>query len=266
MACCMQTLYSTQAQPHRCYGRKIHIHRADETRIEGDGLELHHHETAQFQMVEEQIQVEVVARKFEMDLPVDEGEAGAEFQQKALNVVYEGLFDFPLPTRIGRAEKVKQVGVLENLGGHIRFGRRQGGAKVGNRFPLALMETSLDLEAENRLRPTLRNRFVGIPLTYRRIIQLVQESDIAPPGNLCNDPLHKFQVRPGHSKRPHVLKVARRETAHFRVCFAQIGGKTVDNLGPPAFLFLPLQNQPPNIPIQEHHGRIGGHDSPQTLY
>jgi len=58
------------------------------------------------------IQVEVMAGKLDMNLPADESEAGAEFQQETLDMIREGLLDFPLATRNGRAEKVEQIGVF----------------------------------------------------------------------------------------------------------------------------------------------------------
>jgi len=61
------------------------------------------------------IQVEIMAGKLEMNLPADESEAGAEFQhqQETLDMIREGLLDFPLAAWIGCTEKVEQVGVLK---------------------------------------------------------------------------------------------------------------------------------------------------------
>ncbi len=108
------------------HGGEVHVHLADEAGVEGDGLEFHHDVAAELQMVEEQIEIEVWSPDLQMDLSADEGEARAEFQQEALDVVDQGLLDLPLAARVGGAEEVEQVGVLEDLGGHVRFGGRQG--------------------------------------------------------------------------------------------------------------------------------------------
>ena len=70
-------------------------------------------------MIEKEIEVVIFARKFKVDLPPHEREAGAEFEQKALDVIDEGLFDFPFAARICRAEEIEEVWILENLGRHV---------------------------------------------------------------------------------------------------------------------------------------------------
>ena len=45
--------------------------------------------------------------KFEVNLPPDEGEARAKFEQKPLDVVNEGLLNFPFAARIRSAEEVE---------------------------------------------------------------------------------------------------------------------------------------------------------------
>ena len=73
------------------------------------------------------IQVEVMAGKIEMNLPADESEAGAEFQQETLDMIREGLLDFPLAAWIGSAEKVDIP--VEN--DHGRIGGHDGPQALG---------------------------------------------------------------------------------------------------------------------------------------
>ena len=66
-------------------------------------------------MVEEQIQIEILVTHFEVDLPPDESEARAEFQEKALHMVHQCLFYLTFSPWVSRAEKVEKVRVFENL-------------------------------------------------------------------------------------------------------------------------------------------------------
>ena len=52
-----------------------------------------------------------------LDEPADEGESGPHLQQEALDVVHETLLELPFRARLGGAEEVEQVRVLERLRG-----------------------------------------------------------------------------------------------------------------------------------------------------
>src|SRR5689334_11047555 len=107
------------------YSREVDVDPADECGVEGDRFQLDDDVAAQLEVVEKKIEVVVAACELEMDLPADEREAAAELEQEALNLIDQGLLDLTLPPRIGGAEEVEEVRVLEDLLGHVGIVRRQ---------------------------------------------------------------------------------------------------------------------------------------------
>ena len=67
-------------------------------------------------MVEEQIDMEVLVADLEQRLSSDEGEASAEFEQEALDVLDERLFNFPFAPWVGRTEEVEQSAYQNDRG------------------------------------------------------------------------------------------------------------------------------------------------------
>ena len=78
------------------------------------------------------------------------------------------------------------------------------------------------------------------------------------PGYLCSNLLHNCQVGPLGGEGAHVFEVARREALHVGKGLAQVGGEAVHDLGAPALTFLPVQDHPANVPVEQHHRRVGG--------
>src|SRR5690606_11005954 len=130
-------------------------HLADEAGLERRGLELDDDVAAQLQVIEQQVDVEVVVAELEVHLPAHEGEAAAEFEQEALDVVDQGLLDLALAARVGGAEEVEQVRILEDLRGHVRVGRGQGVLEVVERLALALVGAAVDLELQDAAAPAV---------------------------------------------------------------------------------------------------------------
>ncbi len=60
-------------------------------------LELDRDQAPELAVVEEQIDVEVVAVELDALLPGDEGEAGAEFEQEELQLAQDRVFKSPAP-------------------------------------------------------------------------------------------------------------------------------------------------------------------------
>ena len=98
-----------------------------------------------------------------------------------------------------------------------------------------------------------------------RIVEFLQEGNVVIPGDLCKCILHNFPVRPCGGERPHVLQVPGRQAVHIGEGFAKVGRKPVYNARPPPFAILTFKDRPPDIPIEQHHGRVRGHDRAQAL-
>ena len=96
-------------------------------------------------MVEQQVHVEVAVADLQEHLPADESESGPHLQQEALDVFHETLLELPFPARLGGAEEVEQVRILERLRGQIGVGRRQRLREIRDRLPLPLVQAALNL-------------------------------------------------------------------------------------------------------------------------
>mgnify|MGYP000856635755 CR=1 FL=1 len=63
----------------------VEVHLAGVLEFGRAGLEVHHNEPAQTHVIEEQVEVEVVVGNAGVDLPADEGEALAQFEEEYLD-------------------------------------------------------------------------------------------------------------------------------------------------------------------------------------
>src|SRR5262249_60680869 len=90
-------------------GGEVEGHLPRELGLEGDRLQVDHHVAAELQVVEEEIEVEVLAPDVEVNLPADEGEADAELDEKLLDMVDEGLLHLAFPCIVGDREEGDQV-------------------------------------------------------------------------------------------------------------------------------------------------------------
>jgi len=125
-----------------------------------------------------------------VDLAADEGEAGAELEHEALEVIDERLLDLALAARIGGPEEVEQVGVLEDLHRHVGLCGRQGLREVADRLAGACVRAVVDLQGEDIARPAVHERLPGIPEAVLRVIEPLEERDVVVPGQLCKRRLH----------------------------------------------------------------------------
>ena len=86
-----------------------------------------------------------------------------------------------------------------------------------------------------------------------------------PPGQLCNDPLHKIQIWPGGGEGTHVFEAAWRKTLHVGESVAQIGSQTVDDACAVTLRGLLGDDALADVPIQQQHGAVAGQHDAQTF-
>src|SRR5438046_1581705 len=132
-------------------------------------------------MIEEQVDVEILAFDFEVNLAADESEADAQLKQEFLDMVYEPLLQLPFAGVAGQREKIKGVRVLDGLMGKVGLRRRQRPLEIGNSLPLALKETRLDLVDQHGKTPAVLYGHLGVPETPSRVFKLLNKGDILPP-------------------------------------------------------------------------------------
>jgi hypothetical protein len=219
---------------------EVEVQLPHEGGIEGNGLELDNDMAAQLEMIEEQVEVELLAADLETHLSADEREPTAQFEQEALNVIDERLFHLAFAPRIRGAEEVEEVRILEDLGGHVGIDGWKRGGEVGDGLALTLVGVTVDLECEDAAAPALLDRLAGVPESHLAAIQLLEQSQVVVPGDLCKSLLHNCPIWPCGSKRPHVLEVTRRQPPHVREGLAQIAGQPIDHLRTPTRVRLPL--------------------------
>jgi hypothetical protein len=69
-------------------------------RLEAALLQFNHHQAFQFAVVEQQVDIEVVAVELDAPLPSDEGKPGAKFQKEGLQFPKNSVFQVPLQKAI----------------------------------------------------------------------------------------------------------------------------------------------------------------------
>ena len=92
-------------------------------------------------MVEQEVDVEIAVADFKVELASDKGEALAEFQQEAFELVQQIGLQFPLMERLFEGQEIKDVGVFERLLHQI--GLRRGQQPLEVREGLSLPAMSL---------------------------------------------------------------------------------------------------------------------------
>jgi hypothetical protein len=163
---------STHPVVHR---RLVEVHLAGEFRLERLHLQLDDYETPDRQVIEEQIEIVVLAAHFQMHLPADERKAHTKFEQEFLNMPHQSLFQVALTRLYREGQKVEGVRVLQSLLRQIRLWRRQGPAEIGHRLSRMRMGMSLDLHGQDGPAPAMRQRLVRLPVALTGIFQLSQE-------------------------------------------------------------------------------------------
>jgi len=156
-------------------GGEVEGHLPGELGLEGHRLQVDHHVAAELQVVEEEIDVEVLAPDVEVNLPADEGEAYTELEEKLLDVVDEGLLHLAFPCIVGDREEVEEVRILERLLSEVGLRGRQRAAEVGEGLSLPLVQAGLDLERQNRAAPAVRHGLAEIEGASVRVTNLGEQ-------------------------------------------------------------------------------------------
>ena len=121
--------------------------------------------------------------EIDVDL-ADEREALPEFEQEALDVIDQSLLDLALAPRVGGAEEVEEVRILEHLRGHVRMRGRQRGLEVGEGLAVALVGAAVDLQFEDAPAPAVLDGLPDVPLADFGLLHPLQEADDVAPGQL----------------------------------------------------------------------------------
>lgn len=131
------------------HSREIEIHLAGVLGFEGLGLQVDHDKAAQTKMIEQQVDIVVLAAHFQGNLLADKGEARAQLQQELADVVEQGPLQLPLGCFGAEGEEVEVVGVLDDLDGQVRLRGWERPREVADGPALPTVQVSLNLVRKN---------------------------------------------------------------------------------------------------------------------
>src|SRR5262249_9435495 len=97
------------------YRGQVEIHLARIFRFEPGRLEIHDDVASELQVIEQQIDVEVLAIHHEMHLLPHESETRAELDEKFADVCEEPLFQLSLGNRLTKREEIEVVWIAQYL-------------------------------------------------------------------------------------------------------------------------------------------------------
>jgi hypothetical protein len=213
-------------------------------------LELDDHVAAQPQVVEEQIEIEVLAADLEMNLPADEGEASSELEEKLRDVLDERSLELDLAGFLADAEEVEVIGVLETFACEIGLRFREALGKVGERPALAVDGPRLDVVCQDGARPPTLEGARRVRQAGNTILELREEDQIVASGQLSNRLLDKVGFRPGLREGAHVHQIRARKPLHVGERDPEVGRQLVDDASPPPVSLLPFQDVAPELPVE----------------
>ena len=158
-------------------GGKVEIHLAGVLRLEWRHLQIHDDKAPKLQVVEEKIELKIVASDFERHLVTDEGEADAELDEELAQMPEEPPFEVAFLGIVGEREEIEIVRVLKELLREVGLWRWQRRLKVRQRLPFPLVKAALDLNDKLRLQPcwiacrTYQSRSSGA-FSFSRMVRL----------------------------------------------------------------------------------------------
>lgn len=149
--------------------------------FEAAQLEFDGHQAAQAAVVEEQVQIKVVAVNDHALLALYKRKAPAQFQDEGFQLAQDGGFQIGLVVALAQAQEVEEVRVFEDLGGgeRLRRARYLQGGKFGSFEGLAF-----DLVCQLAYAPAVLRGLVGVKLAGLRGFQR-HDGDHVAPAQLC---------------------------------------------------------------------------------
>src|SRR3954447_1343101 len=165
-------------------GGEVEAHLAGVLGLEVRHLELDDHVAAQAEVVEEKVEEEVPAVHGQRVLGADEGEAGAQLDEEAADLLDQPPVEVALLGLVAEVEEVEDVGIFEGLAGEVGLRRGEDAVEVVEGLALPAMEAGLDLVHEDGPRPAVGDGLVHVERPYGLILDLLHDPHDVPPWNL----------------------------------------------------------------------------------
>jgi hypothetical protein len=149
---------------------------------EWTSLEFDNNVAAEFKMVEEEINKEIVASNFKLHLSANEGEASSEFNEKMGDVFNEGGFDGALLGLLTESQKIEPIRIFEGLPSKVGLWLRQAEFEVCYGLTFSLQSLGFDMDFENIPRPAMFDRCPGVGKAPLGIFESGEEDNVVAPG------------------------------------------------------------------------------------
>ena len=96
-------------------GSQIEVHLPSVLGLERPHLQFNRHETAQPEVVEEEVQPVLLSADFQAVLAPNQGEADAKLKKEVSEVAQEGRFKIPFFDFGAQCEEIEMIGVLQEF-------------------------------------------------------------------------------------------------------------------------------------------------------
>src|SRR4051812_2255854 len=163
-------------------GGEVEAHLAGVLGLEVRHLELDDDVAAQAEVVEEEVEEEVPAAHGQRILGADEGEAGAQLEEEATDLLDQPPVEVALLGLVAEVEEVENVGVFEGRAGEVGLRRGEDAVEVVEGLPLPAVEAGLDLVQEDGPRPAVLSGLLRVPEAVLPPLQPLDQKDVMPPG------------------------------------------------------------------------------------
>lgn len=157
------------------HGGTIEIHLPGILGFELAFFEVHHDETAEVQVIEEEVQIKVPPADFQPVLAAHKGKTTPEFEEEFLDVQEQSGLQLPLMEGFLQGEEIKEIGILQQALSNGRMGLRQSGGEVRGGRALALVGAVFDLKSEGVAGPAFLKGLPGIPVAGGEVFELLDE-------------------------------------------------------------------------------------------
>ena len=141
-------------------------------------LQVNDDEAAQAEVVEEQVEVEILAADLKVVLVADEGKAQPQLQQEGAQMLDQRPLQVALVGLRAQAEEVEGVRVFQQLLGQLRLWGGQRGREVALGSAQPLLQLCVDLMHQDGAAPAVLDGFAGVPDTVWWQIEFFQQSEL----------------------------------------------------------------------------------------
>ena len=156
--------------------------------------------------------------------------------QAGKNIKATDMFEHIFPER----NKIKYIWIFHSLYRKFTLWRWQAMSKIGNLIcqNLPLIQSTFNLMNKNISRPAILYRCIRIPDMLFRSFDLIHQSNIMIPCNLCKHLLHNFSIRKTGGKLCHILQVPDGIPLSLWKSYLNIIRKIINKFISPCFVFV----------------------------